>query len=329
MANTKNYSLREKIIDQYLSHGWYSRQQIEDACNRELEAKKESPITSRQTILNDFLTIENKYKIVIESKKFKRTTFYRYQQRDFTIFKPQIYFEDYNHLKEAFRVVKRFEGMPQFEWIDEMAARLDIGIRSSRDHRKLVSFEDASLNEGMAFFTPLFNAICDKITLTIDYQSFKRSESKAFDLSPYFLKEYNNRWFLLGKSPGYDRISIYALDRIQRICNAGFKYEDTELDFDAYFDDVIGVTVSDHPVETIEVWISRQQLSYIVTKPLHRSQRLVSSDDDGGILQFDLIPNYELEQAILAFGEHAKVLSPAWLKRKMKARIAENLKKYE
>ena len=40
MANTKNYSLREKIIDYYLSHGWYTRQQIEDACNRELEAHR-------------------------------------------------------------------------------------------------------------------------------------------------------------------------------------------------------------------------------------------------------------------------------------------------
>lgn len=63
MANTKNYSLREKIIDYYLSHGWYTRQQIEDACNRELEAHRESPISSRQTIINDFLTIKNKYNV--------------------------------------------------------------------------------------------------------------------------------------------------------------------------------------------------------------------------------------------------------------------------
>lgn len=329
MANTKNYSLREKIIDYYLSHGWYTRQQIEDACNRELEAHREAPISSRQTIINDFLTIKNKYNVTIESKKIKRTIFYRYKRRDFSIFKPQIYYEDYNHLKEALQVLKRFEGMPQFDWIDELAARLDIGLRSSRDHRTLVAFEDTSENEGMAYFTPIFNAICDKISLSIDYKSFKRTESKVFEVSPYFLKEYNNRWFLLGKSPGYERISVYALDRIQSICNAGFKYEDTDIDFDDYFENVIGVTVFDNPVETIELWISRQQLNYIVTKPLHRSQRLISSDDTGGVLQFDLIPNYELEQAILAYGEHAKVLAPESLKSKIKARIGQNLKNYE
>ena len=79
------------------------------------------PSDTRQTILNDFLTIKNKYKVTIESKKFKRTTFYRYKRRDFTIFKPQIYFEDYNHLKEALQVLTRFKGMPQFDWIDELA----------------------------------------------------------------------------------------------------------------------------------------------------------------------------------------------------------------
>ena len=328
MGNTKNYSLREKIIDEYLARGWYTRQQIEDACNRELEAHGEHAITSRQTIFNDFLTIRRKYNVVIDTMKRGRINYYRYQRRGFSIYKSELTYEDYTRLKEALRIIKRFQGMPQFEWADELGLRLDMGLRREKDTRTLVAFEDSTRNTGMAYFTPIFNAIAEKTTLSIDYKSFKRPESKVFDISPYFLKEYNNRWFVLGKSPGYKRISIFALDRIESISNAGLPYEDTDVDFDDYFENVIGVTVSDNAVETIKLWISPQQIDYIETKPMHRSQRLISKDENGGIIEMDLIPNYELEQTVLALGEHAKVLEPTSLSERIQQRLNDSIKQY-
>ena len=329
MGNTKNYSLREKIIDEYLARGWYTRQQIEDACNRELDSHGEHAITSRQTILNDFLTIRRKYNVIIDTMKRGRINYYRYQQRGFSIYKSELSYEDYMHLKEALRILKRFQGMPQFEWADELGLRLDMGLRREKDTRTLVAFEDSAHNTGMGYFTPIFNAIANKITLSIDYKSFKRPESKVFEISPYFLKEYNNRWFVLGKSPGYERISIFALDRIESISNAGLPYEDTDVDFDEYFENVIGVTVSDNPIETVQLWISRQQIDYIETKPMHRSQRLISKDENGGVIEMDLIPNYELEQTVLALGEHAKVLEPTSLSERIQQRLNDSIKQYE
>lgn len=329
MANTKNYSLRERIIDYYLSKGWYTRKQIEAACNRELEAHGENAITSRQTLINDFLNIERKYNTSIDTKRVGRNTYYRYRSREFSVYKSELSFDDYHRLKGALQVLKSFKGMPQFEWVNDLGIRMNIRLYDHKSRGPIVGFEDSSFNSGIEFFTPIFTAICDKTTLDIDYKSFKRSDSKVFTVSPYYLKEYNNRWFVLGKSPGYDKISIYALDRILSFKNAGVAYEETAIDFDEYFENVIGVTVSDHPVETVEIWISRQQLNYVETKPLHRSQRLIDDDEEGGIFQYDLIPNYELEQAILAFGEHAKVLAPESLKERMKARIGKNYENYE
>ena len=329
MANTKNYSLRERIIDEYLSRGWYSRQQIEEGCNRELEAHGECPISSRQTIMNDFLTMGRKYNVTIDSKKVGRTVFYRYRDHNFSIYKPELKNEDYHRLKEALQVLTCFEGMPQFEWVEDLGLRLNFGLRQFREQRKLVAFEDSARNLGMEYFTPIFNAISEKITLNIDYQSFKRPESKEFVISPYFIKEYNNRWFVLGKSPGYQRISIFALDRIKHLTNAGVAYEDTDIDFDDYFENVIGVTISDHPVETVNIWISLQQLDYIETKPLHRSQCIIDKNDQGGVVEIEVIPNYELEQSIMALGEHAKVLAPDTLRERIKARIKASLKNYE
>jgi predicted DNA-binding transcriptional regulator YafY len=330
MSNNKNYSLREKIIDEHLRRGWYSRRQIEDACNRELESHGEHPVTSRQTIINDFMVIERKYHTTIDTKQVGHTFFYRYLDRNFSIFKTQLTYEDYCHLKESLKLLKRFEGMPQFDWVDELGLRLDLGLRREKDQRTLVGFEDSCRNNCLAFFTVLFNAIADKITLSIDYQSFKRRESKLFVISPYFLKEYNHRWFLLGKSPGYERISIFAIDRIQNVYNAGVSYEDTDVDFDTYFENVIGVTMDDRePVQTVRLRISPQQIDYVETKPLHRSQYVMEKNEQGGIVELEVIPNYELEQTILALGEHCEVLSPPALRERIKARLQAAVKKYE
>ena len=107
MANTKNYSLREKIIDTYLRRGWYTRQQIEDACNRALMAHGENPITSRQTLMNDFLAISQKYHVTIEKKKDGRNILYRYKDRDFSIFKMELSDLDLSRLKEALNVLSQ------------------------------------------------------------------------------------------------------------------------------------------------------------------------------------------------------------------------------
>ena len=329
MANTKNYSLREKIIDTYLRRGWYTRQQIEDACNKALMAHGENPITSRQTLMNDFLAISQKYRITIEKKKDGRNILYRYKDRNFSIFKSELSDLDLSRLKEALNVLSHFRGMPQFDWVDELRLRFKMGLHDPKNPRPFVSFEDSAYNTGVEFFTPIYTAIDEKTTISIDYKSFKRSSSKEFVLSPYFLKEYNNRWFVLGKSPGYERVSIYPLDRILSMKNAGVPYEETDIDFESYFDNVIGVTLSDQEPEIIEIWVSNQQLGYVETKPLHRSQSIISTDETGGVVQIEIIPNYELEDKILGMGEHAKVLAPESLKAKIKARIAENLKNYK
>lgn len=41
-------------------------------------------------------------------------------------------------------------------------------------------------------------------------------------VSPYHLKQYNNRWFLIGKQSDYDGLTNYAIDRIDGIKELGF-----------------------------------------------------------------------------------------------------------
>lgn len=330
MANGKNYSIREQILDQYLSSGhWYSRQQLEEFCNRELEIRGESLITSRTTIHNDLTEISNKYRVTIDTKRKGRVIYYKYRDSSFSIFSRELSQEDRDRVVQAMELLRKFEGMPQFEWVEEMSARFSTTLYGNKESKPIIGFEDSSYNKGMHFFTPLIQVIKERITIELTYKSFRMKEEQMFNVSPYYLKQYNNRWYLLARRIGYEKLGNYPLDRIVSFKNAGVPFEECDIDFEEYFEDVIGVTVPEEESQIVELWLAPDQLNYIETKPLHGSQTIVYRDEKGGIVRYDLKLNYELEQKILSFGEKAEVLAPLELKERIKSRVSDCLKKYQ
>ena len=82
------------------------------------------------------------------------------------------------------------------------------------------------------------------------------------------MKEYNNRWFVFGKNDEYENLTNLALDRIIEIKGIDKEYEESDIDFQEYFDDFIGVTKAGNDLEVVKIWASPEQASYIKTKPL-------------------------------------------------------------
>ena len=175
----------------------------------------------------------------------------------------------------------------------------------------------------------MHNNIINKKVLQIAYKPFN-GHRKTYILHPYFLKQYNNRWFLLGKNPEFDSLTNLALDRIVSITvlNEEF-YEDTTINFQEYFEDVIGITIPENSeVETIEIYADESIKGYISTKPLHETQTPLRAFEDGYKFSIKVIPNPELESVILSFGNKVKILSPESFKDKIKQRIVSSLSNY-
>lgn len=154
--------------------------------------------------------------------------------------------------------------------------------------------------------------------LEIEYKDFKSKEPFNLTFHPYYLKQYNNRWFVLGLNEELD-ITTWnlALDRIESINQTRKKYKSTDIDWNDYFYDIIGVTrFQDKEPETVVLEFSMGIAPYIETKPLHPSQK--SEWVDGKLrVTIKVIPNYELESLILSFGNAVSVLNPEALKRKI------------
>jgi len=135
---------------------------------------------------------------------------------------------------------------------------------------------------------------------------------------------------LFGHNPKFEGIANLALDRIENIEEIQQPYvENTFVDFDEYFEDIIGVTRSKEGiVQKVQLQFTPNLAPYILTKPLHGSQRKIQQDESGLTVQLEVIPNYELEQLVLSYGESVKMLEPVSLREKIKERLQKSLESY-
>jgi predicted DNA-binding transcriptional regulator YafY len=331
MPNTKNYSTRLRVLDQCLRSGHaYSGKELTEFINRELELRGEPTITSRTTLMDDLLNIENEYHTNIVRKKHGRQTTYQYEDPNFSIFSTELSEDDLLHLSQALDILKRFDGMPEADWVSELSARLNLCMSNHKEVRAAVGFESSIYNKGMEHFTPLFNAIRKKTTVELRYQSFRMAEPQTLIVHPYYLKQYNNRWFLFCCNGDHTNLSNYPLDRILSVKLAHVPYRDTDIDFDEYFADMIGVSRRNgQEPEDVVLRFPKDQYKYVSTKPWHWNQMVIEENDDFVTMQMHVIINYELEQKILSFGDYVEVVAPRSLRDRIKERMEKSLEKYK
>lgn len=263
------------------------------------------------------------YRAPIETIREGRDAYYRYSDPTFSIKNQKLNELEAEELKSALMVLSRFKGMPQFDWVNEIIPKIEQQFGLSNESSDIIGFDENVDLKGMEFFGELFNAILYKKPLIIDYQSFKSTEPKAFEISPYYLKQHNNRWFLFGQVERFPGLTVLSLDRIETIKDSKAEYiKNTSYDFDEYFEDIIGVTKPEgEECEKITLWFSASQSPYIKTKPLHGTQRQRFNEDGSSEVTIEVIPNFELQQVILSYGEHCRMLGPDSLKAVVRERI--------
>lgn len=333
MPKSKNADVRIKVIDRCLSDKsrMYSTAEIMERCNKELEERGYVPVTALNSIRNDMAQIEKNYPdALIEEVRVGRNIYYRYENPNFSIYSPPLKSEEVAQLTQMLGVLKRFKGMPQFDWLDDVTERLGTSLKidvGSTD--EIVGFDENLDLVGIEHFTPLFNAIIDKRPLQLTYKSFKQEEKSKIIVHPYYLKQYNKRWFLIAWNAENNFLANFALDRISAIKDAKIPFRPTDVDFYEYFDDMIGVSKDSRAeLQKVKLWVSAAQWPYIKTKPLHGTQRTVRVGEDGTIISIEVYLNYELEQLLLSFGEKVRVLAPQDLKDRIKQRLTEAANNY-
>src|SRR5690606_13659528 len=133
---------------------------------------------------------------------------------------------------DLLQIFSRFSGTPQFEWVNEMITMLESKFGLIERKNEIISFESNIDLKGLHFLTPLFNAIVNERVLLVKYRDFKSSEPYEIIFHPYYLKQFNSRWFAFGLNAD-NQIQNWNLsvDRIESILETNIKYRKSEMDW--------------------------------------------------------------------------------------------------
>lgn len=320
MATNKHAIIRYKVLDNCFSRK-FKQFFIEDLmkeCSAVLSEHFGSYISiSRRQIYDDikFMKSEAGYSAPIESIRNGKRVFYKYSDPEFSIENSQLNLGELEQLKNVLEIFRRVKGLEKFQWLGELETKLDdsLGDKAS----EIISFEENEDLKGIGFLNPLYNYIKNKTVLKITYKSFRMESPVEIVFHPYYLKQYNNRWFLLGLNDSYRNLQNLALDRIENLEINSSGYIENTVNFEDYFYEIIGVSNDEEAeVKEIKIELTENIIPYIRSKPFHGTQKL-----KGNILTLELKLNYELESLILSFGENMKVLEPTELRIKLKERL--------
>lgn len=310
MPVDKQVLLRYQVLNKCFRNRYreYTIDDLVDECNKALR-RNDKPDVSKRTIQNDINTLETDFHIVLnDNLRQGRKRLYRYVDTNYTLQLYRMNDEERNKIEDAIYVLKQFEGEPLYDWVRTILMQIEGGL-FDEDTSPAVSFQSNLDLKGLEHFSGLLQSILTKRVLKLRYTPYGKGQITA-TVYPYYLKQYNDRWYLIAQVKGYDSYTHYALDRIDYFEEVAIPYKEPEIEFDDYFDDVIGVTVPDGDSEDIVLRISKPRFEYIRTKPLHLSQRIIEENDYFAVVSINVKVNNELESLILSFGNDMEVLSP-------------------
>lgn len=335
MPLNKNALIRYRTIDQCLSNR-QRRWTLEDLINACSDALYEyegiRKGVSTRTVQMDIQNMRSEKlgynaPIIVEERKY-----YTYADPDYSISRMPLSGNDLNRLSEVVGILKQFKGFSHFEDLEGMVKKLEDKVEVAlRERPPIIDIDRNNQLKGLEFLEPIYQAIQQKLVLKLKYQPFWKPSSQDNILHPYLLKEYNHRWYVVGFNDYFRKINLFGLDRILSIeTTSRVAYiENNFFNPEAYFRHVIGVTVSlkSEPVEVI-LYVLPGSAPYVMTKPLHPSQRLIREIGDGVLISLKVQINFELHAVLRGMCDTVLVVKPSRLRLSIEEDVQNSLALY-
>lgn len=212
------------------------------------------------------------------------------------------------------------------DWMLSTVA-VDNMLNESRDLRDRIQFE--SIPSGQAYLQTIIDAMRSSRCLVMKYRSFWSDECYTVTFSPYFLKVFAQRWYVIGTTDRHEEPRTYALDRILElgVSERTFRYP-KRFSPAEYFADSFGIFHSEQKPERVRLRVTRNQEKYFRSLPLHSSQREVETGDGYAVFEYRLSPAVDFVQELMSKGPSVEVLEPEWLRAEVASQVSEMAKMY-
>lgn len=289
------------------------------------------------------------------SEKFYGSPVYRYADQTQSLFSKSLSDDEKRLLQEVLNTLGQFSGLDSFEWLHDLQEKLNDKRAFGRGEynkemqvpRKIISFSSNDYLEGKDYLGTLFALISNKKVVDVEYEPFGEVP-RTIRLYPYLLKQYNDRWYLIGTPLATDefpyREDFYInlpLDRMNGVTSVdGVDYVDCDEFFEERYEDIVGITwIKEEEQREIVFAVKDSYTGYVDTKPLHGSQIKFPADrqkelhdkygafDGYTFYSINVKPNRELYNTIYRNIESIILISPTRIRERMIQELTASLER--
>ena len=361
MPSNKNAVIRYMYLDQMLSDRYnkYTCEDLLKNVNERLELAGYPTIGGDQSDYDRYIKSgkrviqldiqalqESPFNMEIDcSERLYGSPVYRYADQTQSLFSKPLSDDEKRLLQEVLNTLGQFAGLDTFEWLNDLQEKLNDRKSFGRnefdkentDTRKIISFSSNDYLAGKDYLGTLFALISNKKVVDVEYEPFGET-ARTIRLYPYLLKQYNDRWYLIGTPVATDefpyREDFYVnlpLDRMKGVrAIEGIDYIDCDEFFEDRYEDILGITwLKEEELTEIVIAVKDSFTGYVDTKPIHGSQvkyptekqvelhRKYDAFKDYTFYSLTLKPNRELYNTIYRNGDNIILVTPPRIRKKM------------
>ena len=221
------------------------------------------------------------------------------------------------------------ESFLRFLEIVRTADLLTESLKDSKDTLNYITFESQGNLKGIENLKSLLFAIRNQRKISFSHEKFETGKMRKYSIKPYLLREYQNRWYVIGIIGNMTEYRTFGIDRIE---NLGIKSDTFEPDKKKnpieLFENIVGLTYSINKLEEVILSFTPLQGKYVKALPLHKSQEIIEDNEKELVIKLRIIPNFEFEQKILMLVDRVKVIEPEWLVNDIIKTLKNSLNKY-
>lgn len=275
----------------------------------------------KRTIQDDVCCFRKKYKVEFATNLYRgREALIRYKDCNTTI-TSVLLGESVDTLYQLINTLSTNQGDARFDYVRFFLLAVKNG--ASPDTPPFISFEDNAQQKGRAFISVIADAILHKYPITLSYKPYDKDTIDKH-VHPYHIRQFNGRWVLFAWSEDDEQLQNFPIDRIVDVQHLSKDYRPCDVDFEHYFDDIVGLTnYESNEIQTIKIRVDKKSVQYIRTKPLHHSQKELIEEQSGDSYFFRLRVkvNTELKMRLLSYSDAIEVLEPLFLRKNLAEKV--------
>lgn len=243
---------------------------------------------------------------------------YAYSDPDYELGGVSLTDIDIETIRESIEFIQTIGGSrisEKFNHAMEKILSTSLEFSTGNTKQAILQTMNPPISRGFEHFDLFYQACREKTPVSLVHYSYKKRNFSALTIHPFMIKEFENKWYVMGFSEKHNQIRTFGLDRVFDPFLLKKKYIPVEKSArEKEANDYYGVfPIPNQKKQGVKIHVSALVTNYFEAYPIHESQLIKKEESGSSVISYNLIPTLELTRLFLSHGYHVKVIEPKWL----------------